>query len=94
MRQAAEGFDSAIRRMPVGYHRDRGVYLARQAAAHIGTLEPERAAEVAMTALTVGTETGSARILAELKQVNQDLTQWRSLPPVAAFHDALVSSVR
>jgi hypothetical protein len=94
MRQAADGFDSAIRGMPVGYYRDRGVYLARQAAAHTGAHEPERAAEVAMKALTVGTETGSARILNELKRVDQDLAVWRSVAPVKAFHDALVGSVR
>jgi transcriptional regulator with XRE-family HTH domain len=94
MRQAAEGFATAITRLPVGYHRDRGVYLARQAAAHAGAREPEYAAEIATRALTVGTQTGSARILTELAQVDQDLSAWRSLPPVTAFHDALAGGGR
>lgn len=93
-RQAADGFAAAITRLPVGYHRDRGVYLARQAAAYTGAREPEQAADVAMRALSVGTQTSSARILAELTQVDQDLAPWRSLPSVATFHDALTGSIR
>ncbi|GIJ64669.1 helix-turn-helix domain-containing protein [Virgisporangium aurantiacum] len=94
MRQAAEGFATAIGRLPAGYHRDRGVYLARQAAAHTGAREPEQAAAVAMRALTVGRQTSSARILNELVEVDQHLTPWRSLPPVAAFHEALTTNAR
>lgn len=94
LRQAADGFATAIGQLPVGYHRDRGVYLARQAAAYTGAREPEHAADVAMRALSVGAQTGSARILTELAQVDQDLAGWRSLPPVAAFHDALAGTAR
>ena len=94
MRQAADSFATAIKRLPAGYHRDRGMYLARQAAAETGAREPEHAAEVAMQALTVGTQTGSARILTELGRVDRELAGWRSLPPVATFHDALAGSTR
>jgi hypothetical protein len=94
MRQAAEGFAAAIDGLPVGFHRDRGVYLARQAAAHAGAREPEHAAEVATRALTIGTQTSSARIFTELARVDQNLAAWRSLPPVAAFHDALTGNAR
>ena len=70
------------------------MYLARQAAAYTGAHEPEQAAAVAMRALAIGTQTASARILTELAQVDQDLTAWRSLEPVAAFHNALANSAR
>lgn len=94
MRQAAEGFAAAIGRLPAGYHRDRGVYLARQAGAYTGAREPEQAAEVAIRALTIGRQTSSARTLSELAEVDQHLTPWRSLTTVAAFHEALTHLAR
>jgi tetratricopeptide (TPR) repeat protein len=41
--QAAEGFRTAIAALPAGYHRDRGVYLARESLAYAGAHEPEQA---------------------------------------------------
>lgn len=93
-RRAADTFATAIDRLPVAYHRDRGVYLARQAAAYTGANEPEQAAAVANRALAIGTQTASARILTELAQVDRDLTPWRSIESVAAFHNALADSTR
>ncbi|MEU2874424.1 DNA-binding protein [Streptomyces olivoreticuli] len=91
-RSAAAGFQTAIRELPQGYHRDRGVYLAREAAAYAGAQEPDRAADIALQALSVGTDTGSARILTELTQLDTTLTRWRSVPAVTEFHDALAST--
>ena len=60
---AAAGFRAAIDRLRPGYHRDRGVYLARESVAYAGAGEPEHAAGLEMQALRIGTDTLSARIL-------------------------------
>ncbi|MCM2418997.1 helix-turn-helix transcriptional regulator [Streptomyces sp. RKAG293] len=88
-RAAAEGFRSAIVRLPPGYHRDRGVYLAREAVAHAGAGEAEQAATVGAQALSIGIETGSARITQELARLDGDLDKWRAVPAVADFKTAM-----
>ncbi|MGA4844700.1 DNA-binding protein [Streptomyces sp. G45] len=90
---AAEGFRTAIDALPSGYHRDRGVYLAREALAYAGSREAEQAATVGLEALSIGNETGSARIMTELAQLDTDLQQWRTVPSVREFQDALNASV-
>ncbi|MCP3820319.1 helix-turn-helix domain-containing protein [Streptomyces sp. A3M-1-3] len=92
-RGAAEGFRSAISRLPAGYHRDRGVYLAREAVALASAGEAEQAASVGLQALSIGAETGSARINRELAQLDDAMTQWRSVPSVADFKDAMTAAV-
>lgn len=92
-RGAAEGFRSAISRLPAGYHRDRGVYLAREAVALAGAGEAEQAASVGLQALSIGMETGSARINRELAQLDDAMTQWRTVPSVAEFKDAMTQAV-
>ncbi|MFE9484631.1 DNA-binding protein [Streptomyces spororaveus] len=91
--QAAAGFHTAISRLPSGYTRDRGVYLAREAAAYAGAGEPEQAARVGLQALGVGASTQSARILTELTVLDANLTQWRTVPGVGDFHQALMSTI-
>jgi hypothetical protein len=56
----------AIERLQPDYHRDRGVYLARQSRAFAGAGEPEHAAVLGFQARAVAAETRSARILTEL----------------------------
>jgi tetratricopeptide (TPR) repeat protein len=89
---AAAGFGAAIRGLRPGYHRDRGVYLAREARARAAAGEHDRAADLAGRAMVIGAETGSARIFAELAAV-RDATpaargstaaaRGRAAPPVA-----------
>ena len=86
--QAADAFDTAIRQLPDGYHRDRGVYLARAAVAHAGAGVPEQAAAVGMQALAVAEDTGSGRIVNELARLDSALRRWGDLSEVAEFRSA------
>ncbi|MGW2865000.1 helix-turn-helix domain-containing protein [Streptomyces sp. NPDC001205] len=92
-RGAAEAFRSAISQLPPGYHRDRGVYLAREAVALAHSGEAEQAAGVGLQALSIGQETGSARITRELAQLDGDLDKWRTVPKVIDFRDAMSEAV-
>ncbi|MFF4227447.1 helix-turn-helix domain-containing protein [Streptomyces abikoensis] len=83
--QAAEIFMAAIKTLPDGYHRDRGVYLARAAVAHAGARAPEQAAVVGLQALTVAEDTGSGRIIQELARLDKALLSWQRLPEVNEF---------
>ncbi|MCZ4101028.1 helix-turn-helix domain-containing protein [Streptomyces sp. H39-C1] len=83
--QAADAFGAAIRMMPDGYHRDRGVYMARQAVALAGARAPEQAAAIGMHALTVAEDTGSGRITNELARLDKALIPWQREPVVSEF---------
>ncbi|MEU3907267.1 helix-turn-helix transcriptional regulator [Streptomyces goshikiensis] len=83
--EAAEVFTSAIKSLPDGYHRDRGVYMARAAVAHAGAGAPDEAAVVGLQALTVANDTGSGRIIRELARLDKALVPWQRQPEVAEF---------
>ncbi|QNT98302.1 XRE family transcriptional regulator (plasmid) [Streptomyces griseofuscus] len=85
--QAAEVFTNAIKALPAGYHRDRGVYLARAAVAHAGAGSPEEAAAVGLQALAVARDTGSGRIMRELVNLDRTLVPWQRQPEVSAFRE-------
>ncbi|MGR6998782.1 helix-turn-helix domain-containing protein [Yinghuangia aomiensis] len=72
--RAADAFAVAMRALPDGYHRDRGVYLARQAVALAGARAPEEAGAIGMHALSVAEDTGSGRIVNELARLDRALT--------------------
>ncbi|MGW2544112.1 helix-turn-helix domain-containing protein [Kitasatospora sp. NPDC001574] len=91
--QAADAFAGAIRLLPDGYHRDRGVYMARQAVALAGARRPEEAAVAGGHALAVAEDTGSGRILTELARLDQELADWSRLPEVAEFRRTLNESL-
>jgi tetratricopeptide (TPR) repeat protein len=86
---AASMFRSAIAELPDSFHRDRGVYLAMEAHAHAEGGELEEAVLVGFRALSVAHETGSARILRELAQVDSSLARRQSVPEVRSFRAAL-----
>src|SRR5262249_31004954 len=56
---ATARFRAAVDHFQSAYHRDRGVYLAREAAAYVGAGEAEHAASLGAQALTIGVETRS-----------------------------------
>ncbi|MFH7340631.1 helix-turn-helix domain-containing protein [Streptomyces sp. KHY 26] len=85
--EAAEVFTNAITALPEGFHRDRGVYLARAAVAHAGAGSPEQAAAVGLQALTVAKDTGSGRIMRELVCLDRSLVPWQRQPEVSAFRE-------
>ncbi|OXR39867.1 hypothetical protein B7C42_08064 [Nocardia cerradoensis] len=60
---AAAQFDAATARMQSGYPRDRGVYLARAAVAHMTAGDIEPAASAGKQALRIGIATNSGRIM-------------------------------
>jgi tetratricopeptide (TPR) repeat protein len=91
--QAADAFGAAIRLMPDGYHRDRGVYMARQAVALAGARAPEQAAALGMHALTVAEDTGSGRITNELARLDKALIPWQREPAVAEFRATFDSTL-
>jgi transcriptional regulator with XRE-family HTH domain/tetratricopeptide (TPR) repeat protein len=85
---AADAFAGAIQMLPDGYHRDRGVYLSRQAVALADARVPEQAAVAGMHALAVAQDTGSGRIITELMRLDKALTPWAAVQEVATFRDA------
>lgn len=91
--QAADAFAGAIRLLPDGYHRDRGVYMARQAVALAGAQVPEQAASIGMHALMVAEDTGSGRITNELIRLDRALMPWQRLPEVAEFRGAFDGTI-
>ncbi|MEV6432481.1 hypothetical protein [Nocardia sp. NPDC051463] len=60
---ATKQFAEATACLQAGYPRERGVYLARTAVAHLGAGEIEPAARLGLQALHIGTGTGSGRIM-------------------------------
>ncbi|MFH9821381.1 helix-turn-helix domain-containing protein [Streptomyces sp. NPDC017230] len=86
--EAADVFTAAIEALPEGYHRDRGVYMARAAVAHAGAGSPEQAATVGLQALTVANDTGSGRIMRELVRLDKALVTWQRQPEVADFRES------
>ena len=88
---AAAVFQRAIQGMAPAFRRDRGVYLAREALAHAGAREPERAVDTAMQAVAIAQDARSGRVAAELAQVSAGLAPWASLPAVTSFRDALTT---
>lgn len=88
---AADGFGTAIPGLRPGFHRDRGVYLAREARSRAAMGEHDRAAELAEQALMIGTETQSARIFAELDGVRDATRAADGHPAVSRLRAALAA---
>ncbi|MGH4027150.1 MAG: helix-turn-helix domain-containing protein [Pseudonocardiaceae bacterium] len=91
--RAAQSFQDTIANYPVLYPRARGVCLARTALAHAGDREVEQAATLGLDALPIGVQTGSARILTALAQLDDKLTPWNTVPAVADFRTAMKDTV-
>jgi len=90
--KAVTAFEVALRTLPSVYRRDRGVALAGLAAALVATDEPERAARVAMDALTIARGSGSARILDMVKSASVTLAPHDRLPGVADLLTAVAGT--
>jgi len=90
---AAQIFQDAIADFPSRYFRTRGVCLARSALAQAGAHEVEHAATLGLEALPIGVQTGSARTLTTLAQLNDRLAPWNTVPAVADFRTAMKDAV-
>lgn len=86
--RAAQSFQNAIADYPGRYRRARGLCVARTVLAHAGDHEVEQAATLGLDALPIGIQTGSARILTTLSQLNDKLARWHTVPAVADFRTA------
>jgi len=87
---AVKCFDRALDAWPESYRRERGLYLARTAAAYAAAGETERAAATALAALELAHLTLSARTRREVAAVGGQLTAMSPAEPgVADLHAAL-----
>lgn len=84
-----QSLQKSLSRLPGGYPRDRGVYLAREAVAHIGNSDVEQISTVGLQALAIGAETGSSRIIGELRYLDTSLRKFSTTAGAADFHDAM-----
>lgn len=92
-RCAADVFDQAIAALPGGFHRDRGVYLARAARAYAGAREFDHAATLGMRSLSIAAETRSGRTATELWRLGAELGPVGRSGPVHQFRDRLRKTV-
>lgn len=90
---AAQIFQAAIADFPGSYRRTYGVILARTALAQAGDHEVEHAATLGLEALPIGIQTGSARTLTTLAQLNDRLAPWNTVPAVADFRTAMKDTI-
>ena len=90
-REALELWEQVIPDIPSSSRRDLGVYQARYAQALAAVGEPEQAATIAGNIVTLSTQTGSARMRAELAALWRSMRPWRGQPPGKALEEALTS---
>ncbi|MGW2292294.1 helix-turn-helix domain-containing protein [Streptomyces phaeochromogenes] len=79
-RDADRLWQQVIPAAPATARRDVGVWSARQASASAALGEPERAVDLARSAVGVVLETGSARALRELGAVDAAMSPWQAEP--------------
>lgn len=89
---AIECFHQALGTWPESYQRDRGLYLARTAAAHLAADEPEQAANTALAALELARLTRSTRVHHHVTTISNQLTAHTTAPAVAQLHAALTAA--
>ncbi|GAA4638216.1 hypothetical protein GCM10023196_095070 [Actinoallomurus vinaceus] len=90
---ATEIFQQAIKEVPQGFRRDRGVYLAREALAHANAGQPDQAAKAGTAALSIAADTESGRIVHELAHLDTQLSRWQRVPEVVEFRDHLTTTL-
>lgn len=90
-RRATAQFAEAMGRMQPGYPRDKGVYLARTAVAHMAAGDVEPAAALGQQALEIGIGTRSARILHKVGRLSGMIDPASTQTGVAEFCDAFAT---
>lgn len=89
---AAEIFMHAIDRLAPGFHRDRGVYLARAANAYASAGDRAYAVDIGQQALCIALDTRSGRTLTELRRLNRQLAALTS-PEAVTLRAAVDNAV-
>ncbi|MFP8884013.1 Twin-arginine translocation pathway signal [Streptomyces mangrovi] len=74
--EAGRLWEQVLTGVPETARRDRGVYLARHATAAATAGEPGQAVEIAKEAAQIAVDTGSVRMLRELKALEQVMRPW------------------
>ncbi|MGL5811435.1 MAG: helix-turn-helix domain-containing protein [Nocardioides sp.] len=90
-RSALPCFDNALAEWPESYPRERGLCLARMAAAYLSDDDPDQAADTGRRALAFEATTRSARIRAEVEAVVHGAREFHGRPAVKALVDALAT---
>lgn len=90
-RAAISCFTRAMAAWPASYQRERGLCLARAAAAHLASGDPDQAAAVASDALSIANSTGSTRIRNHIATVGAHTAEYADRPAVQALQDALAN---
>ncbi|MFD7649201.1 Twin-arginine translocation pathway signal [Streptomyces albidoflavus] len=78
--EASALWTQVLDHVPMTARRDRGVYLARHAAAAAKAEEPEHAFEIGREAAQIAVETGSARMRRELTALERVMRPWHDAP--------------
>ncbi|MGV9679615.1 helix-turn-helix domain-containing protein [Nocardia sp. NPDC003482] len=84
-RSATVLFADATARMQAGYPRDRGLYVARTAVAHMRTGDMEPAVRLGLEALRIGLGTESGRIMAKVGELRRAVDPGSKEPGVDEF---------
>ncbi|MEV6771948.1 hypothetical protein AB0N05_25315 [Nocardia sp. NPDC051030] len=84
-------FADAIAQMQPDYPREKGVYLARAAVAHMAVGDIEPAVTAGSQALQIGIGTRSARILHKVRQLSGMIDPASTQTGVAEFRDAFTA---
>jgi hypothetical protein len=92
--RAAEVLDQALRQWPAAYEREKGLVLARLAAAFLASGDPDCAGQAALAAADAADRTGSARIFADVVDVAAGLERCGQQPAADQLLARLAPSSR
>ena len=92
--RALDVFDEVHANWPEDLRRDKGLSLARVAAARAAVGDRDRACSIGREAVGIAAATGSARTVSALRRVRREAGErWRSDPEVQAICAAIASLV-
>lgn len=86
--RAVDQYAHVLDTLPPKYTRDRTVFMARAAAAHVGNDDIEHAARLGLESVTAGHGSGSGRLATELQSLDKALDPWADQPAVKEFREA------
>ncbi|TVL91780.1 Twin-arginine translocation pathway signal [Streptomyces sp. SAJ15] len=87
--EACALWEQVLRVVPQTARRDRGVYLARHAAAAAVADEPEQAVEIGKQAVAIAVDTGSGRTRGELTTLRRAMRPWQDASVGRLLDEAL-----
>ncbi len=85
-------FERELALWPASFERDRGLFLAQYALAHLANDDPEQAATIGRDAAQIAQSSRCARTLARLGDLDRRLASHGSLPAVREFRESLTTA--